>query len=754
MTTQSDSDRNAAVYDEMRKAEKGYVNRRRQYLNEKHPNKPGQPAADYAGNGLAFSGGGIRSACFNLGVAKGLYEKRLFKQIDYLSTVSGGGYIGSAISWFYQGRKKDDNRQGGRRSFPFGDAKPIESQALDNHWVKKLTYGANYLAPGGGIGMLAFLGAVIRSILANLVVWGLLLFGLFWGALRCGIQDRPEFFMSLLVFDMALGGAAILGLFLLLSVFVLSILSIVDARVQYSIRRAFSVWAGLILRAALVLGVLGSLPLVHERMAEEIGEAGGLISFAIGIFGLFKRSSGEEERASIGLVLYCVLALYGLLLSCYALAVRFCEPAQVELFGREADWQIVIGIIVPIVVGLVCNTNYVSIGRYYRDRLMELFLPGRRGEPVMDLSIHPEAANDANKARLSSFVRADYPTASPYHIINCNQILVDSENPKYRSRGGDNFIFSPLYCGSNATTWKLTEKYMNDSTTLATAMAISGAAASPNAGCGGMGITRNGLVSLTMRLFNIRLGAWVNNPMSSDDKQDGWHWISRYNHFRVAWRALIGGLKERAGIIELSDGGHFSNLALYELARRKLPLVIVCDAGADPEFTFSDFKVCCDRIRSDFGHEIHLFPRPQQRGKVDSPLADMIPSEEHGFPGATKLAKTGHLFGEIVYQKDPENGAASERGFLIYLKTSLTPGLSRELLNYKSNNPCFPDVTTADQFFDEAQVTAYAELGYELSTAMVDDLENKLKSGDPEIIEFKPVLESFLSQMKRERPGY
>ena len=47
--------------------------------------------------GLAFSGGGIRSATFNLGFLQGAAALGLLKQFDYLSTVSGGGYIGT---WF------------------------------------------------------------------------------------------------------------------------------------------------------------------------------------------------------------------------------------------------------------------------------------------------------------------------------------------------------------------------------------------------------------------------------------------------------------------------------------------------------------------------------------------------------------------------------------------------------------------------------------------------------------------------------
>jgi patatin-like phospholipase len=48
--------------------------------------------------GLALSGGGIRSATFGLGFLQGLVQADLFRDIDYLSTVSGGGYIGSCVS--------------------------------------------------------------------------------------------------------------------------------------------------------------------------------------------------------------------------------------------------------------------------------------------------------------------------------------------------------------------------------------------------------------------------------------------------------------------------------------------------------------------------------------------------------------------------------------------------------------------------------------------------------------------------------
>src|SRR5262245_27239936 len=59
----------------------------------------GGVAADAPLVGLALSGGGIRSAAFNMGVLQTLARSGLLPRIDYLSTVSGGGYIGACLTW-------------------------------------------------------------------------------------------------------------------------------------------------------------------------------------------------------------------------------------------------------------------------------------------------------------------------------------------------------------------------------------------------------------------------------------------------------------------------------------------------------------------------------------------------------------------------------------------------------------------------------------------------------------------------------
>src|SRR5690242_3219768 len=52
---------------------------------------------------LCLSGGGIRSATFGLGIIEGLSKLGLLDRFDYLSTVSGGGYVGGWLtSWIHR----------------------------------------------------------------------------------------------------------------------------------------------------------------------------------------------------------------------------------------------------------------------------------------------------------------------------------------------------------------------------------------------------------------------------------------------------------------------------------------------------------------------------------------------------------------------------------------------------------------------------------------------------------------------------
>jgi hypothetical protein len=96
-----DESKGGFAFDEVFAAELADISTRweRLYpLRERYRSETNRPTVDHGLVGIGFSGGGIRSASFNLGVTQALHARGAFDHIDYMSTVSGGGYLGSSIS--------------------------------------------------------------------------------------------------------------------------------------------------------------------------------------------------------------------------------------------------------------------------------------------------------------------------------------------------------------------------------------------------------------------------------------------------------------------------------------------------------------------------------------------------------------------------------------------------------------------------------------------------------------------------------
>ena len=98
--------------------------------------------------GVAFSGGGIRTATFNLGVLQGLAELGLLTYVDYLSTVSGGGYIGSWLHGVIRNHFKGDPNRTLALLAPLRHPKPRPPQRDPISFLRKFS---NYLAPKPGL---------------------------------------------------------------------------------------------------------------------------------------------------------------------------------------------------------------------------------------------------------------------------------------------------------------------------------------------------------------------------------------------------------------------------------------------------------------------------------------------------------------------------------------------------------------------------------------------------------------------------
>lgn len=678
---------------------------------------------------LALSGGGIRSATFALGITQAFAARDLMSRFDYLSTVSGGGYLGASLTWLTRpgtgytfGQNTKDLRDPARR-FPYPVDPPAAQQdrLSDPQQDAQLIYlrqHGKYLTPGRGLDVLSLVAVVLRGFLLNLLVWSPVISAAlflimapwpFWPSIPW-FGQRLATLPGFAVLAALGAGAALLFALASLIYSLATYLAGSQSAWRYHARRKFEIHIRYLLWTVAITVPIVLLPFIYDAQVRWLASAGlvsvlGGLGSAVGTFLRLRSGNGQGGLGmSVVAPLGAALMLYGIVLLGYAWAGAFY--ACTELGARQPlppfqcaapwMWELWIGVLgVALVSGYFVNVNLLSLHRFYRDRLMEAFLP----DPLPASEPPTHEAQEADVARLHAFSELARDPTGPYHLINTNLILVHSQDRVRRTRGGDSFVLSPLYCGSNATGWCSTRNFLGGDLTLATAMAISGAAANPNAGGG---IYRHRPVAVLMALTNIRLGYWVSHPDPAVRMK------KRRSHFDTAWRELTGKLDETRRLLQLSDGGHFDNLGVYELIRRRVRLIVACDGTADPDFAFADFIALLARIEADFGARIEF--------SEGAGLEVFMPSAAAGFPRNAQLARRGFTVGKIRYADGTE-------GDLIYLTTTLFKGLGLQTLGYCAAHEDFPDQSTADQFFDDAQFEAYRQLGYSLGAAMLDDPE-------------------------------
>jgi hypothetical protein len=348
------------------------------------------------------------------------------------------------------------------------------------------------------------------------------------------------------------------------------------------------------------------------------------------------------------------------------------------------------------------NVNTFSLHAMYRSRLIRAYLG----------AAHAEKRKDSKSMNLfTGFDEADnmpiheVPPGSPFHIVNMCLNLVHGERLAWQERKAETFTVSRLHAGSLRLGYQESRNYGDGNgrgITLGTAMAISGAAASPS-----MGYHSSPLLTFLMTFFNARLGWWLANP--GEHGKD--HWTERGP--KSALRSLIaealGNTDDQNRYVYLSDGGHFENLGLYEMVFRRCKTIVVIDAGADPKYQFEDLANAIRKIRVDLGVPIH-FAKPL--GMKTGPLKGNVHC-------AVATIGYGCIDGGDSEQVDP--------GILIYLKPVLDPSLSVDLDQYHLAHDDFPQQSTANQFFDESQFESYRRLGVEI----IDNICTTYTGKDP-----------------------
>lgn len=738
---------------------------------------------DSQARGLALSGGGIRSASFGLGVIQALWEHGVLPKIDYLSTVSGGGYIGSSLTWYRYLRR--NSQPGLTHQVFFGGPNPfgqkghgVRSRGDKQNFLSFLRQHGNYLNPTRLLDFVSAISVALRNLLisffiyASLVVTALSLVmiaehavakaitqiidmdtivvavknllridheiqspGIFSGKPLDSSSSMPMrewanhtfFQVNIILASFFFFLLILYGFCFSLSTFFAPYLENRPFFSSYLNRNVFQMLSGLFLKIFIWFLLLSSLPVVYVLFpgwAKPLGFAGS-ISGVWAALGKFRTFLGKESFFKkipwLGNRLFelgALLFLFGMLVFSYHIGLQLGIPPTTDQPLTPSMWthiSIIAGI--ALFFALVVNINYASLGRMYRDRLMETFLPN---DEAIENNQWQQATH-ANRTRLEDMCQNDEgKVRKPYHLINTNVILTNAREKKYRRRGGDSFLLSPLYCGSKSCDYIHTSSFMKSKLLgerglrLATAMAISGAAANPHTGVAGKGPTRGPLVSILMTFFNLRLGSWVLNPRYR-------YQIPLMNYIAPGLCSLLPfGHRERSYYLELTDGGHFENLGLYELVKRRVGTIIVSDAGVDKDFKFGDLANAIEKVRTDFGVSIRFSPED----KVLNKLLPGSASKENSTQDVNTLddlAMQGYIVGRIKYPKTEKQAGFTGRIFL--LKTTMTINLPADLYSYRANNTDFPDQPTADQFFDEKQFEAYRELGYRSA----DDLCTRYK---------------------------
>jgi hypothetical protein len=793
------------------------------------------------GFGLALSGGGIRSASFALGVVQQLAVglKSGLLTFHYLSTVSGGGYMGTAIDWLRHCygeafQHQLGSKEQGDRSSELRDTTRKDSAKVAGTWLDYVRMHGNYLLPPR-ISVLALVGFGLRGLLFTVLVYGgaaVALLAIFndigvlpsWCAVRCA--PRPWFgierwvvlsvgmlaahillyglatwlasvSVSLAVLTTALAIAAgFFGSFEVLSyvqgdtstrwpylavVLVVTITYLVMAtRVLLGaftgpvprppLQVQFRLWGyryrtwiqqalGGVLGVSLGLLILWSIPSAYHWLRNAASWApaavGGGSSLLTGVVTVLKSLMGQKKNpnpslldravAAIAPIIGAAAVVYGSLILAYGIQAGGWYLPQCPCAWVAPQLSLTIALILivaALVLGFFCNANYLSLGSMYRDRLMEMFMPDKSAIDATQW----EPATEAECVRISDLladgIKGKYRL---FHLVSCNIILTDAVRDSFRGRGGDSFAFSPLYSGSSATGWARSDLVGGRWMSLATAMATSGAAANPDAAVAGAGFTRNRLVAFLMWIFNVRLGYWLRNPSYVPDS--GRERVTWPPNFWIPglWQGLLGrGLDEDASHVQLSDGGHFDNTGLYELIRRRVRVIVLSQASADPTYQMDDLANAIERVRADFGVHIR-FDIPGCGPATIRPVSTDARSE---IKTPEMYATRGYALARIYYprlmpdrEQSQSQGQTSgwtnwDHGYLLYLQATRVQEIKDrvDIDSYARMHPAFPNESTANQFFDEDQVEAYRELGMAITQQAFRELFRPQKPATADVV--------------------
>jgi len=358
------------------------------------------------------------------------------------------------------------------------------------------------------------------------------------------------------------------------------------------------------------------------------------------------------------------------------------------------------------------NINRFSLHALYRNRLIRAFLgasnPARHQNPFTGF-------DESDNVRFYDLWPKEtqpgaWPDVSarnwrPFHVVNIALNIVSTKKLAWQERRAEPFTVTALHSGSGCVGYRYSTTYGDKlGITLGTAVAVSGAAASPN-----MGYHSSPPLGFLMTLLNVRLGWWLGNP--GPPGEDTYQVDGPRRAVVPLLYEMFGQTTEDWKYVYLSDGGHFENLGLYEMVRRRCRFIVVSDAACDPDYGLDDLGNAVRKISLDLGVVIRFHGLGDLKTRADDEAKPCSAAPAAGAAAAS--AVPFYAIGLIDY---PAADGGGEEGVILYVKAAYHKDriFNAGVRNYAAANPAFPHESTADQFFGESQFESYRALGFEI----------------------------------------
>lgn len=379
--------------------------------------------------------------------------------------------------------------------------------------------------------------------------------------------------------------------------------------------------------------------------------------------------------------------------------------ADVPDLGRWAIAVAALGLL-----ALVRPAHHWSFQPLYRDRLAEAF--SLTDVPVTDLAERKRA--QPVDLPISG---VDVPEAVRWpELLICAAVNLNDTDPASRipaGRWAGSFTFSPLEIGGPDVGYLSTFGYerrlsplCQRDISLPSLVAVSGAAFSPAMGKFGFGPI-GGLFAV----LNLRLGVWLPNPAWLGQRDDP-AWWRRRPGWTYLLREVFGRYHRYRPFLYVTDGGHWENLGLVELFRRRCTEIVVVSAAGDGTRSFATIGEALALAREQCGVEVTIDLTPMRAPLTVPPEAtgrQLLRRNRGGDVAAEAVAPRSYAVGWFTYPAGPSG--APTRGRLLVVEANLGDDLPWDVHAYAEGQPIFPDDPTTDQFFDHRQFESYRRLG-------------------------------------------